>query len=214
MMKTFDYDLAVYIGRFQPFHAGHFKVIEEGLKRSAFISVLIASTHKRRSLHDPFSYLERCNMIRGSFPPEQNRRIMISALKDSPSDQNWISYILDVAYKATEYIPGLAANLNIKCSADIKIALIGSSVHKSNYYTQMFPQWDSINVPHHRSLVGTPMREAYFSNIAEMWLKDCDGHKTGDLVQDHLVTPHVRKFLTEFLDTPKYNAIRHEYEKR
>jgi bifunctional NMN adenylyltransferase/nudix hydrolase len=45
-----------------------------------------------------------------------------------------------------------------------------------------------------------------------MWLSDSDGHKIGDLPQGHIVTPEVRLFLIEFINTPAYKIIKDEYE--
>ena len=48
--------------------------------------------------------------------------------------------------------------------------------------------------------------------LAESFLKDADGHKPGDLPQDHLLPTPVRDFLAGFTQTEAFRDIRQEYE--
>jgi bifunctional NMN adenylyltransferase/nudix hydrolase len=56
------------------------------------------------------------------------------------------------------------------------------------------------------------MRQAYFSNIGHMWLKDCDGHNIGDNKSQKLVSTGVKNFLEKFITTDSYKYIVEEYE--
>ena len=60
------YKYLVFIGRFQPFHNGHKAVIDEALKRSDKVIILIGSANLPRSLRNPFSVAERTAMIEGA----------------------------------------------------------------------------------------------------------------------------------------------------
>ena len=44
MSETKEFDFAVFIGRFQPFHQGHLQVIQSGLEQADKLIVLIGSS--------------------------------------------------------------------------------------------------------------------------------------------------------------------------
>ena len=58
-----QYDLAVYIGRFQPFHNGHLSVINKAEKLADKVLVLVGSANASPSIRNPFTYDERWEMI-------------------------------------------------------------------------------------------------------------------------------------------------------
>lgn len=136
------YKLAVFIGRFQPFHNGHKAVIEEGLKIAESVLVLIGSANGPRTLRNPFTYEERHRMIVDISP-----RIFTEPLGDHLyNDERWVE---DIQRIVSEY-------------EDEDIVLVGHSKDHSSYYLKMFPQWDNVNVPNVWGLSSTTIREAYF----------------------------------------------------
>lgn len=149
---TYKYDLAVFIGRFQPFHNGHKKVIEEALKVSENVLILIGSASEKRTYHNPFIHFERRYMIDSSFHDKNDRsRLIFEYLSDFPyNEDEWIE---EVQKKANKY----------KTSSDSKICLIGHSKDNSSYYLKMFPEWGSVSVDNHGGLSATPMRNLFFS---------------------------------------------------
>ena len=50
---SYKYDLAVFIGRFQPFHNGHMKVVETALQQSAQVLILTGSSYQPRTPRNP-----------------------------------------------------------------------------------------------------------------------------------------------------------------
>ena len=199
-----DYNIAVFIGRFQPFHNGHLSVILEGLDRADHLVVLVGSAGSPRCHRNPFTFDERSRMIYESIPAHLRNRVRIKPLEDAAyNDSRWIHRVQsNVTRAAWEF----------GYTNEPSTALIGHSKDHTSYYLKLFPQWHSIDVPNYKNMNSTRIRNAYFSNIAEMWLSDCDGHKIGDLPQDHIVTPEVRRFLMEFINTPAYKIIKDEYE--
>jgi len=200
-----EYDLAVFIGRFSPPHKGHLAVIQEGLDQSKRVVLLVGSANAPRSHRNPFTFAERSNMLYHSIPGHDRDRVMIYPLEDAAyNDAKWVNSVQTQV---------MAAAWKAGYTKTPKVALIGHSKDSSSYYLDMFPQWgDHIEVPNYRNLNSTQIRNAYFSNIAEMWLKDCDGHKIGDLPQDQIVTPAVKEFLAEFAKTADYKNILNEYD--
>jgi len=66
-MSTKKFKLLFFIGRFQPFHIGHYEVLIQALSMADTVLVLIGSAGKPRSIKNPWTYDERENMVRSSF---------------------------------------------------------------------------------------------------------------------------------------------------
>lgn len=62
-MKNFKYDKAVVIGRFQPFHNGHARMVSEALKESRKVYILIGSARAFPTVRNPLTAEERQRMI-------------------------------------------------------------------------------------------------------------------------------------------------------
>lgn len=179
-----EYSTAVFIGRFQPFHLGHIKVIEHGLKIAGQVRVLIGSAYGPRCYRNPFTYEERKEFIQRAFP--DNKNIMIMPLPDS-------------AYNDAEWVKNVQ-----KCAPDYGHGnvLIGHSKDSSSYYLKLFPQWANSEVPNYLNVNSTDIRNSYFSNIGHMWLNDAET----------LVPQNVKAFLNKFIESSAYENIKAEYE--
>ena len=199
-----NYDIAVFIGRFQPFHLGHLAVINQALDTAKHVVVLVGSSGAPRNHRNPFTFDERSRMIRDSIQGHLRNRVRIKPLEDAAyNDNRWIHSVqTQVMRAAWEFGYTTAPN----------ITLIGHSKDSSSYYLNMFPQWATTEVDNFRELDSTRVRNVYFSNIGHIWVNDADGHKPGDLDRDATVPVPVRNFLAEFIDTPDYKLIREEYE--
>ena len=198
-------DLCVFIGRFQPFHTAHLRIVQDALRAARNVLVLVGSANAPRSHRNPFSYAERADMIRLSVPADQRDRVLIRPLEDCLyNDTQWVA-------NAQRQVNGAIEEIGAPCR---RIALIGHSRDHTSYYIKLFPQWGTpIDVPEYEhGLSSTRIRNSYFSNLAESFLKDADGHKPGDLPQDHLMPTPVRDFLDRFAKTAGFQDIRAEYE--
>jgi len=198
------FDLGVFIGRFQPFHKGHLSVIQEGLKYSNNLIIFAGSANGARCHRNPFTYNERKYMIETSLTPDERKRVTILPLEDvSYNDTQWIQSVQE----------GVAQVSNsISPNSELTVALVGHSKDASSYYLKMFPQWGSIEAPNYMMFNSTHIRNSYFSNIGDIWLKNADGHREGDLDREKIITPKTKEFLAEFLETPVYKQICREYE--
>ena len=199
-----NYNLAVFIGRMQIVHLGHLSVISQGLEEAENVLVLIGSATSPRCHRNPFTYTERESMLLNSLSSDDRKRVIVLPLEDSAyNDSFWIQTVQSAVDRTAWKLGYLS---------EPKVALIGHSKDESSYYLKMFPQWDSIEVSNYKNLNSTQIRNSYFSNIGHMWIKNADGHKIGDLPQDHIVSTYVKEFLEKFLTTPEYKQICDEYE--
>ena len=154
------YELAVYIGRFEPFHNGHIQVIEEGLEIAQKVLVLIGSSNTPRTVKNPFTKLERKRMIDVHFNglnKQGNHSVLMTGLEDQSYDENkWIKSIQD--------------KVSLMAVADENVVLLGFNRDESSYYLNHFPKWHTyFSAEHHHynePINGTEIRNAYFDSPA------------------------------------------------
>lgn len=145
MNKEFTH--LVFIGRFQPPHNGHFKVIETALEKADKVLVLLGSSNSNRTLRNPFTFNERVDMLKTYQPICDawfNNRLEFYPIDDHTyADEEWIKQVQNTVQRA----------VNPKILQDSweeptpKIGLIGCAKDNSSYYLKLFPQWGNINVP-------------------------------------------------------------------
>ncbi|AMX02565.1 bifunctional nicotinamide-nucleotide adenylyltransferase/Nudix hydroxylase [Microbulbifer thermotolerans] len=197
MFKT--YDFAVFIGRFQPFHAGHLKVVEEGLSRAEHLIVLIGSAFQPRNLRNPWTHEEREAQIRACLPAEDNRRLICLPLMDVPyNDELWVRNV-------QTSVNGIVTAHHSVPHKPPKIALIGHRKDHTGFYLSLFPQWDSVGIGNFNGISATAIRERIFSDNATGQLHD--------LEESRVLPPPVAQALHSFVEAdPAYQAIRKEAE--
>jgi bifunctional NMN adenylyltransferase/nudix hydrolase len=199
---TVSHDAMLLIGRFQIPHEGHREVILHGARRARNKFIIgVGSARSPRCYRNPFTFAERESMLRQMVrddDPALEAKLRIVPLVDFYNDEQWIANVQQAVYDQLE--------------RDETVSLLGHAKDHSSYYLNMFPTWHSTSVPNHRNLSATTMRAAYFSNIGEMWVKDCDGHKDGDNPRDRLVPTAVKNFLDQFITTADYKYLYDEYE--
>ncbi len=187
------YNFAVFIGRFQPFHNGHFHVITEGLKQAEKIIVLCGSSHVPASHRNPWSFSQRKEMILNSFSKQDVDRITILPLMDSPyNDSIWIQSVQTI-------VGGVVQALNSVPHHKPKIALIGHQKDHSSFYLKMFPQWESINVDNVEGINATSLRNAYFA--------DAENYKHSDKVLNSDTPKGTQQFFANSFSQQDFDTI-------
>lgn len=152
-------EFTVFIGRFQPFHAGHYEVVKEALEVSNKLIMFLGSADSPRESRNPYSYEERIQIIKVAVLPREFDRIIFKPANDYPyNDARWVAQIVD----------GVDEEWNkISWHSSPKkegIALIGHRKDHTSYYLDMFPQWGSIGVKHFAGLNATDIRQWLYDN--------------------------------------------------
>ncbi len=82
----------LFIGRFQPFHKGHEKIISYLLRRYSKITIAIGSAKEKRTKDNPFSAAERKEMIRTVLRTHAGwkKRVSFAFLADYASNATWV----------------------------------------------------------------------------------------------------------------------------
>jgi bifunctional NMN adenylyltransferase/nudix hydrolase len=197
-MNDKPFDFLVFIGRFQPFHNGHLAVVQASLKHAEQLIVLCGSAHQPRSTRNPWTVMERESMIRGCLSDEESARVHVSPL-------------MDVLYNDEAWVRNIQATVNGIVTAHHKaphaapvIGLIGHDKDHSSYYLNLFPQWESVNVPTVDGLSATPLRYAFFdsSSGGRTFLKE---------EAPHALPEAVSKQLTVFADSEHFRHVQQEH---
>lgn len=86
-------DLAVCIGRFQPFHNGHLALLEQALAMADQVIVVIGSARQARTPRNPFTWQERADMIRLALPEADQLRVTCLPVRDERDDDRWLQTV-------------------------------------------------------------------------------------------------------------------------
>ena len=156
------YDTLVFIGRFQPFHLGHKKIVDIALTLSKELVIVIGSSNSSRDIRNPFTAKEREDIIRATYPHSEYPHIRFVHAEDYRyNTQKWLKQIRqDVLYQIS-----IGHNLRYLDNPEkANIGLIGHSKDNSSYYLKLFPEWGSVSVPNFENLNSTTIRESLFND--------------------------------------------------
>lgn len=141
------YDVAVVIGRFQPFHVGHERVLKLAAQQARRLIVLIGSSGRHPSPKNPFTFEQRRDMIMSAVP-----RCWCEPIHDHPyNDDAWVTEVREVVGDQVE--------------EGQKVVLVGFRKDASSYYQSMFPEWDYSELPsQYGTFNATDIRKQYFQD--------------------------------------------------
>jgi bifunctional NMN adenylyltransferase/nudix hydrolase len=143
------YDLAVFIGRFEPFHLGHLAILQRALALSARVVVLVGSAEAPRSAKNPWSFSERAVMIKAALGGDA-ARVTTLPLRDHLYNENaWLAEV-------QAQVASVAKDAQ-------SVALFGFSKDASSNYLQAFPQWELVDATSVPLLSATELRRQLFS---------------------------------------------------
>jgi len=127
------YDVIVYIGRFQPFHNGHAKIIQDISRLAKKTVVIVGSKSNPVTVKNPFSFEERKTMIQHSVHVQY---LDIEGVEDyTYDDYKWINEITEIVGNASAFTKKINPS----------IAIAGYNKDESSSYLKYFPQWDLID---------------------------------------------------------------------
>lgn len=161
MNKKFD--LLVFIGRFQPWHNGHQKVLDAALEQSHKVLILVGSHDEPRTLRNPFSSFERKELIKSCLDYDSSKRVEFDTIDDILyNDDLWIK---QVHKKIQHHYP-----FSIKAYPN-KVGLIGHKKDHSSYYLSLFPGLESVDVENTDLLSSTDIRDLFYKDLPSFALE-------------------------------------------
>jgi bifunctional NMN adenylyltransferase/nudix hydrolase len=124
----------VFIGRFQPFHIGHYNVVKKASEISNNILILVGSSYRARSWKNPFKFSERKLFIQKSCE-NINSNIGILPLVDTLyNDRTWANNVRSAV--------NLYLRNNNLSKENTEVILTGYEKDNSSMYLKWFPEWD------------------------------------------------------------------------
>ncbi|MDR1064071.1 MAG: bifunctional nicotinamide-nucleotide adenylyltransferase/Nudix hydroxylase [Azoarcus sp.] len=187
-----NFDAAILIGRFQPFHNGHAALLRETLARAGRVIVVIGSSFRSRNAKNPFTHEERAAMIAASLDEADARRVSFVPVRDYYDDRRWAAAVEEGVRTSLEK-PGAAAQ---------HVALAGFHKDASTYYLSLFPHWSFVALERQGEIDATAIRRIYFDT------GDADAARTS---LQSLVPPAVARYLDAWAALPAFAAMREEH---
>lgn len=93
-MKKFNHGLIV--GRFQPFHKGHIRLINKMVEDCSMGTIIIGSSQEYGTVRNPFRFRERKDMIKSWLVENKlDKKIKIIAQIDTDDYYGWSKTVLD-----------------------------------------------------------------------------------------------------------------------
>ncbi len=193
-------DYAVFVGRFQPIHKAHIKVIENALQKEAGRLIIVVGSYRAPlSLKNPWTFEERKNLILNSLPAEWHDRISIVPLRD-------------FLYQETNWVVGLQnAVRQVVSDPEARIKLVGHFKDDSSYYLNSFPQWTLVREPNHFGLNSRDIRKQFFE-LDSKFNPDNERGTEWDRTCKYSVSDYVAAFLNEFRSTDRFKDLKREQE--
>ena len=94
MKRKNKLQVALFIGRFQPFHKGHLSALKWIAARSSKVIVAIGSAEKENEPKNPFSAAERKKMIAAQLRMAGlGRKCAIAAVTDINDNGKWVAHV-------------------------------------------------------------------------------------------------------------------------
>lgn len=88
---------ALVVGRFQPFHTGHLRLVEQAASAYGEVVVAVASAQSNHLPRDPFTAGERIEMIRRALadegPDDALARCIVLPVSDRPDNAAWPAHL-------------------------------------------------------------------------------------------------------------------------
>lgn len=203
------HDIAVFCGRFRPFHSGHLHIIQQALEKAKYAFVIVGSIGQAIDTNNPFTYEQVREMIRGSLSGTELERVFIFGVPDFESNASWVAAV-------TTLVNNKAEQLDISANS---VTLIGYEKDSSSFYLKLFPNWDNVaaspyEVPDHKMDASTIRRLLY--NIPKTMTvagrqESLRPYGLAVYKVDSIIPAGTYAFLREWVTTPEYERMRDEY---
>lgn len=190
-----DFDAAVLVGRFQPFHNAHLALLGQALALAPRVFVALGSAYQARSPRNPWLWQERAAWIREAVAEGERDRLTFLPTRDYYDEPRWRARV----------VAGVREGLAGAVSGPPRVTLVGHFKDATSYYLEGFGDWHLTRVSAQGTLSATALREEYFG----MAQGDCAAHPAGRL--GPVVPASTAQFLAGFAGTSDYAYVQAEW---
>ena len=183
------YDLAIFTGRFQPFHKGHLHNITQALDISKKLLINIGSSFNAPNIKNPFTFEQRKQMIESDLDIVG---IDLARIAIEP--------LADYYYQEEKWQHALRQNVSKHSKKTDKVAMVGHEKDASSYYLKSFGEWGFIPVDNYKNYNATDFRKKYYS-----------GTIIGKYMCSSRDSVGTYGYLNSFMKTGKYLNLQEEY---
>ncbi len=102
--------VALYVGRFQPFHNGHMHALRSILSESDKVLIVLGSAQKQFEPENPLTLEERLDLVRLN---TEGMEVEVFTLDDIHDDNQWVEYLTsniphyDAVYSGSKIVQNL-----------------------------------------------------------------------------------------------------------
>lgn len=152
--ETYKYDLVVFIGRFQPFHKGHWRLLQEALKHGEQVLVLVGSANLAPDSRNPWKSQARITLIESIVRDHGFAdRVIVRPQGDEPYENNlWLASVqreVSAVVGPSRIAP--------------RVALLGHERDRTSNYLRQFPQWELLACTDTDGINATTVRTKFFA---------------------------------------------------
>jgi bifunctional NMN adenylyltransferase/nudix hydrolase len=199
--KQHEILVASVVGRFMLPHEAHVGLIRvaiealkaalaEGRAKQVKLAVVLGSAYHARTPKNPFTWVERKNMLLAALTPKEREMVVFIPVRDYHDDDRWAR----VVHRKVVELFGAGAHVQV----------FGHYKDSSSaYLNDCFKQWEVVAVPRLGDLDATTLRAMLFSGEDDdITLSALEG----------AVPDGVRKYLKVWMQQPCYGALKKEFK--
>ena len=175
--------IAVFIGRFQPFHLGHLDTVRLALEKFDKLVVFLGGVNHAVCIRNPWPYEVRVQCISDCLSENDLSRIHFLPAYDS-------------LYNNDAWQERIEKTIAEKFPND-EISIIGYAKDATSFYLELFPNWKSYPTDYFHGIDSTTIRKEYFTS----------GKINGRLLPDS-----VNGFLDHFKKQIEYTRLKNWYD--
>lgn len=177
----------VYIGRFQPPHLAHIKIINKAAFLAERVIILVGSANQPRTIENPWTWQERKEMILASLDTSVDTNMNIVPVRDIVyNNPAWLEQVQEIVMEHS--------------TGGERIGIIGYTKDETSFYLKSFPQWKTVEVEIIDDLHATDVRREMFEN--ENFNEEI-GRKLPKGIHD---------YIKSFMLRPEYEKLVEEYQ--
>ena len=174
------YDVALIVGRFQPFHNGHKSLVDTALKLCDRVLILVGSAQEYGTLRNPYSASTSIDVIRAIYGAD-NEIVRVAELNDLTNENDitadWGRYVLD--------------NVKMHIRKKPSLMVYGNDEFRSRWFDpEDITETAEIVIPRSRlPISATQLREALVRDDFDFYAKYTDEkeHKLYDRLRRELL---------------------------